>query len=58
MSMPVARILLLFVDVARTRRVNSYLVNRPESILYDISVIIVDKGKRELEQKDEDVIDM
>lgn len=42
MSMPMARMLLSLVDVARTRRVNSHLVNRPELILYDISVIITE----------------
>ena len=45
MNMPVERMLLSFADVAKTRRVNSstYLVNRPELILYDIGVITIEK---------------
>lgn len=42
MSMPMARMLLWLIGVARTRRVKTYLVNRPELILYDISVRITE----------------
>jgi hypothetical protein len=41
-SMHMARMLLWLVGVAGTRRVKTYLVNRPELILYDISVIITE----------------
>ena len=37
-----ARMLLWLIGVARTRRVKTYLVNRPELILYDISVRITE----------------
>jgi hypothetical protein len=42
MSMPMAKMLRSFVEVAGTRGVKSYLVNMPELTLYDISVKIIE----------------
>jgi hypothetical protein len=40
--MPVARTLLCLVDVVEMSIINAHLVNRPELILYDIRVIIIE----------------